>query len=75
MIYPSYGSPSVQVTEVVSDPSAPAAGDVWIKTIGQVGTAGQAMGVLGLTYSRTEVNKYYLSFKTDNGDIKRIELT
>lgn len=63
------------IPQVVSDPASPTAGQMWVLAIGQVGTAGQAMGVLGLTYSDEVVQSYQLSYKASNGDIKRVGLS
>jgi len=65
---------SSQITQVTSDPSSPQSGDVWVLVNGSAGSAGQAMGILGLTYSRTEATSYQFSIKLANGDIKRIGL-
>lgn len=69
-----YSTGSSTISQVTTDPVNPTTGQMWVLASGTVGSAGQAMGVLGLTYSRTEVNIYQLSFKTTNGDIKRVRL-
>lgn len=60
------------ISEVDTDPSSPTPGTMWLKANGRVGTAGQAMGVLGLTYSQSEVASYQLSIKTSEGPIVRV---
>lgn len=70
--YTSGGSSTIP--EVTTDPVSPTINQAWVLDIGSVGVAGQAMGVLGLTYSRTEVDQYQLSIKMANGDIKRTNL-
>jgi|SRR6185369_3080668 len=65
---------SSTVSQVIIDPTSPTTGQYWLRATGTVGIAGQAMGVLGLTYSQTEVEKYELSIKTAEGYIKRVRL-
>lgn len=66
---------SSTISQVATDPVSPTPGQIWVLATGQVGTAGQAMGVLGLTYSRQEVQTYQLSYATSNGDIRRVPLS
>lgn len=62
------------VPEVTSDPSSPSYGQSWVLDTGSAGTAGEAMGAMGIPYSRTEVAQYQFCVKTLNGDIKRVVL-
>lgn len=61
-------SASGGMTVVTSDPSSPAVDDIWLL---KQDRAGQAMGVLGLTYTDTV---YLLSVKGATG-IFRVRLT
>lgn len=70
-----YAGGSSTVPQVTSDPVSPSAGQIWVLANGTNGSAGEAMGVMGLTYSRSEVDFYELSFVADNGDIKKARLT
>lgn len=66
---------SSTIPQVTTDPVSPTAGQIWVLATGTVGTGGQAMGVLGLTYSRSEVRRYDLSYKASNGSIIRMRLS
>ncbi len=68
-------STSLTIPEVMVDPSSPGAGDSWV-LLSHVGLAGEAMGVLGLTYSGDIVsNRYLLSYYTTEGTTVRTELS
>ena len=47
----------------------------WFKSYGSVGQAGQASGVMGLTYSQKEVAYCQLKFKTNEGKTVSVDLT
>jgi len=68
------GSTNSSVPEQIIDPSNPYAGQMWILDSGMVGQAGQAMGPMGITYARQEVQNYQFCIKMANGDIKRVRL-
>lgn len=72
---PYSGGGSSTIPEVSSDPVSPTAGQIWLLANGKVGTGGQAMGVLGLTYSQAEVNSYDLSIYTQEGKIIRVRMS
>ncbi len=65
---------STPVLEVLTDPVTPTAGSLWVRVTGKDGSPGVAMGVLGLTYSHTEIQFAGLSCKLSNGDIRRVRL-
>lgn len=60
------------VPELNPDPGSPAPGDVWVRSADVGFNAGDAMGVMGLTYSGPS---YSLSYKTESGGIVRTELS
>lgn len=62
------------ISEVETDPALPVAGQIWLKVNGAIGVAGQAMGVMGLTYTKKEVDNYDLSMKTSAGQIVRLRM-
>lgn len=70
-----YSGGSSTISEVSSDPVSPTAGQIWLLANGKVGAAGQAMGVLGLTYSQTEVASYDLSIYTQEGKTIRVRMS
>lgn len=72
---PYTGGGSSTIPEVSSDPISPTAGQIWLLANGKVGTGGQAMGVLGLTYSQAEVASYDLSIYTQEGKTIRVRMT
>ena len=69
-----YEAGSSSIPQVTSDPPSPVVGVPWILATGTVGSAGLAMGVMGLTYTQREVTRYDLSIKTEEGYIKRVRL-
>lgn len=71
---PYSGGGSSTLLEVETDPVSPVAGQVWLKANGSIGAAGQAMGVMGLTYTKKEVDSYDLSVKTAEGKIVRLRM-
>lgn len=61
------------IPELTSDPATPNVGDTWV-IITSFGSAGLAMGPLGLTYSGP-INTYQLSYYTAEGVVVRTELS
>lgn len=70
-----YSGGGSTIPQVATDPVSSTAGQTWVLASGTTGVSGQAMGVLGLTYSRAEVEHYDLSYKAENGDIIRVRLS
>jgi len=68
-------STNTTIPEVTMDPSSPTAGETWV-LMSSVGLAGEAMGVLGLTYSGDAAHStYQLSYYTTEGTTVRTELS
>ena len=61
-------------SEYKNDPLNPQTMDGWMLANGQVGSAGLAMGVMGLTYSKPEINYIELKYKTLEGKIVSTKL-
>ena len=55
-----------QINESIN-PANPVKGQVWVNPVGLVGSAGLAMGPLGLTYSQPVAETYLLTFRTNEG--------
>lgn len=70
-----YSGGSSTIPEVTTDPVSPTTGQIWLLANGKTGTAGQAMGVLGLTYSQPEVESYDLSIYTQEEKTIRVRMT
>ena len=64
----------LQFNEVYADPSSPAQGQMYLKAEGVVGSPGQAMGCLGITYAHREAEYYGLKVKTNEGTIAEVSL-
>lgn len=47
----------------------------FVLALGKVGSPGLAMGMMGTTYSRSEVDTYDLYYTAANGDLKKVRLT
>lgn len=57
--------------QVAISPTYVAANDSYVLANGTVGAPGMAMGMMGLTYTKQEVESYALVYKTSEGkDVK-----
>lgn len=66
---------NVVIPELFSDPTSPEHGETWVLVTGTL-LGGEAMGVLGLTYSGDlSTPAYRLSYYTNEGTIVRTPLT
>ncbi len=61
--------------EVTSNPINPVIGQSWVKVNGLVGSAGQAMGVMGITYAKPEAADWAFCVQTAESSIKAVSLT
>lgn len=70
-------SGSVNIPELSADPASPTAQEAWVlkTTTGGGGSAGQLMGILGLTYAGGGTTTYQFSYYTNEGTIVRTPLS
>ncbi len=69
------GTGVVSIPQYDTDPVSPADEDVWVRHTGPL-AAGSPIGLLlALTHATAVPDKYYLSYKTIGGPIKRTEIT
>ncbi len=62
------------VNESLTSPASLGAGQLNLTLTGLVGTAGQAMGVMGLTYTQPELAYGILEYQTKQSEATRLQI-